>query len=154
MTTTAVTPRPDKRRDEPLPRPEEHPGADVVIYDGQCRFCRGQVTRLACWDGGQRLTFLSLHDPLVSQRYPDLTHEQLMSQMYVVDRRGRRHGGAAALRYLTTRLPRLWLLAPLLHIPGSLPLWQWCYRQVARRRYALAGQQDCSEGTCEVHFRR
>jgi len=136
-----------------LPRPDERPNADVVIYDGECRFCQGQVARLAQWDRGRRLTFLSLHDPLVAQRYPDLTREQLMAQMYLVESGGQRHAGAAAFRYLTRKLPRLWPLAPLLHIPFSLPLWQWCYRQIARRRYALAGRQDCTAGSCEVHFR-
>jgi hypothetical protein len=46
-------------------------------------------------------------------------------------------------------LPRLWCLAPLLHIPGSLPLWQFLYRQVAKRRYKIAG--TCEDGTCRLH---
>jgi predicted DCC family thiol-disulfide oxidoreductase YuxK len=135
-----------------LPTPEDRPDADVVIYDGQCKFCTAQVQRLARWDSGKRLAYLSLHDPLVAQRYPDLTHEMLMDAMYVVDQQGRRHGGAAAFRYLTTRLPRLWLLAPLLHIPFSLPLWQWGYRQIARQRYRW-GKIDCETDACSVHFK-
>ena len=144
-----------------LPSPQDRPDSDVVIFDGQCVFCRGQVERLARWDGGERLAFLSLHDPVVAERYPDLTYEQLMEQMYVVDRQGGRHGGAAAFRYLSRRLPRLWLLAPLMHLPFSLPLWQWGYRQVAKRRYRLAGQNangdasqhSCEEDVCKVHFK-
>lgn len=76
-----------------LPGLEEHPNADVVIFDGNCNFCRGQVERLARWDRGGRLAFVSLHDPLVAQRYPDLTHDQLMEQMYLVDQSGQRYGG-------------------------------------------------------------
>jgi predicted DCC family thiol-disulfide oxidoreductase YuxK len=134
---------------------EERPDADVVIFDGECNFCRAQVERLARWDGtGKRLAFLSLHDPRVAERYPDLTHDMLMAQMYVIDRQGRRHGGAAAFRYLTTRLPRLWLLAPLLHLPGTLPLWQWGYRLIAKNRYLFMGRQPtCENGACEIHFR-
>lgn len=133
-----------------LPSIADRPGADVVIYDGNCSFCRSQVSRLAAWDGGGRLAFLSAHDPMIPQRYADLPFDRLMAQMYVVDRRGRRHGGAAALRYLSRRLPRLWILAPLLHIPFSLPLWQWMYRQVAARRYRLAGGPACADGTCRI----
>jgi predicted DCC family thiol-disulfide oxidoreductase YuxK len=99
-----------------------------------------------------RLSFVSLHDPLVAERYPDLSHEQLMEQMYLVTQSGHRYGGAAAFRYLTRRLPRLWVLAPLLHLPFSLPLWQWAYRQVAKRRYRWNQKSDCGD-TCEVHFR-
>ena len=119
----------------PLPSPDERPGADVVIYDGDCRICDGQVRRLHQWDGCHRLAYLSLHDQQVAEKYPDLDHDQLMKAMVIVDGKGRRYWGATAVRYLTRRLPRLWPLAPLLHLPGSLPLWRMLYRQVARSRY-------------------
>src|SRR5437879_2343484 len=93
-----------------LPRPASNPDADLVIYDGHCRFCTAQVRRLARWDHVRRLTFLSLHDAEVTRRFPDLTHEQLMKQTYVVDRHGNRYARAAAFRYLTTKLPRLYVL--------------------------------------------
>jgi len=146
MSTETITQQPD------LPTPAERPEADVVIYDGDCGFCTKQVQRLARWDGGRRLAFVSLHDPLVAERYPDLSHDDMMREMYLVDRHGRRHGGAAAFRYLTRRLPRLWLLAPVMHIPFSLPLWQWGYHQIARRRYRISGKSECDGGSCSVHF--
>jgi len=56
---------------------------------------------------------------------------------------------------LTTRLPRLYLLAPLMHIPFTMPLWRWGYRQVAKRRYALRGKTTdaCDDGACKVHLK-
>ena len=108
-------------RNADLPTPEERPRADVVIYDGNCRICMRQVARLAWWDCQARLAYLSLHDPEVARRYPDLSHEMLMRDMYVVDQGGRRHRGAEAFRYLSRRLRRLWWLAPVLHIPFSMP---------------------------------
>jgi predicted DCC family thiol-disulfide oxidoreductase YuxK len=148
--TTTVQPASETR----LPTPAERPDADVVIYDGHCKFCTGQVNRLARWDTNDRLAFLSLHDPQVAKDYPDLSYDRLMEEMAVVDRQGRRHWGAAAFRYLSTRLPRLYLLAPLMHIPFSMPLWRWGYRQVAKRRYWLAGKTGACEGdACSVHFK-
>jgi len=140
-------------KSRPLPPPDERPEADVVIYDGHCRFCTAQVRKLARMDTGGRLAFLSLHDPEVARRYPDLSHDALMQDMYVVDRQGGRHRGAAAFRYLSRRMPWLWPLAPLMHIPFSLPLWQWLYRQVAKRRYLFGKTQSCDDGSCAVHFR-
>lgn len=137
----------------PLPGPDQRPDADVVIYDGNCRMCTAQVRKLTWWDCQGRLSYLSLHDPEAARRYPDLTHDMLMEQMYVVDGQGRRHGGAAAIRYLSRRLRRLWWLAPLLHIPGSLPLWQWLYRQVAKRRYRFGKMDQCDGDTCRLHSR-
>lgn len=140
---------------EPLPSPAERPTGDIVIYDGKCKFCTAMVRQIARWDGGGRLAYLSLHDPEVTKRFPDLSYDQMMEEMFVVDQRGRRYAGAAAFRYLTRRLPSLWWLAPLMHIPFSMPLWRWGYRQIARRRYLIAGKikDDCDDGTCAVHFK-
>ncbi|HET6883178.1 MAG TPA: DUF393 domain-containing protein [Pirellulales bacterium] len=134
-----------------LPSPEERPNADVVIFDGHCRICTAQIRRLAGWDWGGRLSYLSLHDARVAERYPDLSHDALMKEMYVVDRSGRRHPGASAIRHLSCRLPTLWWLAPILHIPGSLPIWSWLYRQIAHRRYRFGRVAECDGGTCHLH---
>src|SRR5688572_25164624 len=137
-----------------LPTPTELPDAPVVIYDGHCKFCTGQVQNLARWDGKGRIAFISLHDPEVARRWPDLTHEMLMDQMYLIEPQGNRYVGAAAFQYLSRKLPRLWLLAPLMHIPLSLPLWQFFYRQVAKRRYWLGKTGDaCDDGACKVHLK-
>ena len=131
----------------PLPHPDDYPDRDVVLFDGDCQFCRYQVQKLFRLSG-DRLSFLSLHDTSVADRYPDLTHDALLQAMHVLDRRGRCHVGAAAVRYLSSRLPMLWAFAPVLYLPGSLPVWSWLYRQVAKRRYRFAGR--CEDGKCAV----
>ncbi len=138
-----------------LPSPLDFPNTDVVIFDGRCRFCLSQVNRVAKWDRGKRLSYVSLHDDFVSENYPDLTHDQMMKQMYVVTQEdGKKFGGARALRFFTRRLPRLWWAAPFLHLPFSLPFWNWAYQQVAKRRYAISERmgKGCDGGTCSLHF--
>ncbi|MDX1964801.1 MAG: DUF393 domain-containing protein [Pirellulales bacterium] len=137
-----------------LPTPADLPTADVVIYDGECRFCQAQVARIHAWDGRGRLAFVSLHDPLVAQRWPQLTHQQLMAEMHLVTAAGQIYRGAQSLRYLTRRLPWLWWLAPALHIPGTLPLWNWLYGLVARNRYRWGKVESCADGNCKVHLRK
>lgn len=135
-----------------LPGPADRPAADVVIFDGHCRICRGQVHRLHRWDKSDRLAYLSLHDPEVARRYPDLEHDDLMRNMVVVDGAQHRHRGAEAVRYLSRRLPRLWWAMPLLHIPGSMPLWRWLYDLVARYRYKFGRTGPvCDDGACKLH---
>lgn len=143
-----VSTEPQKLRD-----PADHPDAELIVYDGHCRFCTQQVRRLDRLDRRGRLAFISLHDPRVAELLPDVTHEQLMEHLYLVDRQGRRYVGAEAFRYLSTRLWPLWPLAPLLWIPGSLPLWQACYRWVARQRYRWGRVDSCDDDACEIHFR-
>ena len=153
MTTTAKT--------QPLPSLRDFPQSDVVIYDGNCKFCTKQVRKLLRFDGKNRLSFVSLHDPIVAELFPDLSHDQLMEQMYVIPRsdsaqHDKRLAGAAAVRFLTCRLPKLWIFAPLMHIPFTLPIWQWLYRQVAKRRYRIAnraGEVCDDDGTCKLHMK-
>jgi len=125
-----------------------HPPRDTVLYDGHCRFCRSQIALLLRCDPTGRLAFTSLHDPSVVVDFPEIPPESLEQQMYVVDRHGRARGGAAAVRYLSRRLVLLWPLAVLLHVPGSMPLWNWLYAFVARRRMLIAG--SCEDGTCRL----
>ena len=141
-----------------LSTPADLPNADVVIFDGKCVFCRQSVKMLNGWVGKEQLAYISLHDPWVAEFVPELTHEQLMDRVWIISREdGSKHGGAEMVRYLSTRSWKLWLAAPFLHFPGSMPLWQWMYQQVAKRRYSIAGKDDgaCDEdGTCEIHLDR
>jgi predicted DCC family thiol-disulfide oxidoreductase YuxK len=124
---------------------------DVVLFDGQCNFCRSQINILRRLDSRHRLEFVSLHDDEVETKYPNLTFEQLMEQMWIVTADGAQYGGAYAVRYLSTRLPILWPVAPLMYFSFSMPLWCFLYRMVAKYRYRIAGR-DCDEGgTCSLH---
>jgi len=122
----------------------------VVLYDGMCRFCRSQIAILQRLDLARRLDFVSLHDPRVACDFPEIPFENLMREMYLIDRSGVAHGGADALRVVSRRLPLLWPLALFLHIPLSGPIWTWLYRIVARNRYRLGGKCD-DGGTCHLH---
>ncbi len=144
----------------PLPDPDHFPARDVVIFDGKCNACKLAARRMHQLDiGDKRLSFLSLHDKRVENRYPELSYDDLMDQMYVIDTTGKRHGGAEAVRYLSRRLPMLWPLCPVLHIPGTAKAWQWMYRLIARNRYWISRKffgtkNDCESGTCSVHFHK
>ena len=128
---------------------DELPGALAVIYDGGCRFCEAQMRTVARLDWRRQVGFISLFDARVAERYPALEREDLLRQIYVVELDGRPHGGIDGIRLLTRRMPLLWWLAPLLHFPGTLPLWRGLYRFVARRRYWF-GRIDCHDGMCQL----
>ncbi len=134
----------------PLPTPAERPSADVVIYDGHCKFCTASVQRLAGADRRGRLAFLSLHDPETSRRYPELSHDALMAYLYVCTPDGRRLRGAEGFKHLSTRLPALYWMAPPLHLPGFMPLWQFLYRAFAKRRYRFGRIESCEDGSCRL----
>ncbi|MEM9351407.1 MAG: DUF393 domain-containing protein [Planctomycetota bacterium] len=136
--------------DTALPSPAERPETDVVVYDGDCGFCRAQVDRLLWWDCQGKLSYLSLHDPEVARRWPDLSRDRLMEGMCVVDTSGGRHWGPEAVRYLTSRLRRLWWATPLTYFPGSMLLMRPAYRWIARNRYWLSGA-TCETDACSLN---
>jgi predicted DCC family thiol-disulfide oxidoreductase YuxK len=136
------------------PTPAERPGAAVVIFDGECKFCRASIAKLMRFDRRGQLAFLPLQDPEVARRYPDLTHDELMKYMVVVPPDGRRLRGAEGFKYLSARLPALYWMAPLLYLPGLMPLWQMFYRAFAKRRYRWGRIESCENGTCKIPPRK
>jgi predicted DCC family thiol-disulfide oxidoreductase YuxK len=139
--------------DAELPQAADFPDRNILIYDGECRFCIGQVTKLATWDSGDLLAFLPLQDPLVAERFPDLTREMLMKEMLLVTAAGDRFGGVNAVREMSRMLPRLKWLAFWFRVPFAVSISRLVYRTIARFRYRIWGKVNrCDHGTCEVHF--
>lgn len=136
---------------EQVSTPADRPEADVVIYDGQCPLCTATVQQLAAWDRFHRLAFIPLQDPEVTRRWPFLNREHLMKQIHLISSPCRIYRGAEVLRVLTRRIPRLWPLAPLVHLPGSLPVWQWLYGVISRARYLLGRRKARDAETCSWH---
>jgi predicted DCC family thiol-disulfide oxidoreductase YuxK len=89
------------------------------------------------------LRFLSAQDPATHERYPDLGRDRLEREMYVVTAAGKRLPGIEAVRYLSRRLPLLWPLALILHLPGTAGLWRWVYAKVAEHRYFFGRTGGC-----------
>jgi predicted DCC family thiol-disulfide oxidoreductase YuxK len=121
----------------------------VVLYDGQCAFCRQSVALLRWLDWLHRLRFADARDlaHLPASEHP-LDPTQLLEEMHVLTADGRHvYHGFAALRWLAWRLPLLWPIAPLLYLPGVLPLGQRLYLWVARNRFHLV---PCHGGVCTL----
>ena len=140
-------------KERSFPAPTDRPGAKyVLIYDGHCRFCAANIQWISAVDQG-RVAYLSLHDPEVQSRWPDLSYEQLMKHMYLIDlETGSKYPGAAAFKFLSRKLVAFWPIAPLLHVPGTLPIWQFLYSRIARVRYSFGRIKEECDGTCELHF--
>ncbi|GIU46893.1 thiol-disulfide oxidoreductase DCC family protein [Shewanella algidipiscicola] len=117
----------------------------VVIFDGRCNLCHGAVRFIVKRDPKGVFKFASIQSPkaqqLLRQRGvecdiddPDSVYlikgAEVMSQSdAALDIAGALSGGWPLLR-LFKIVPR--------------PLRDWCYRQVARRRYRLFGQRQCA----------
>ena len=104
----------------------------LLIYDGDCRFCRRWIER---WRGitGDRVEYAPYQE--VSSRFPQIAKEEFRSAVQLVESDGKIYRAAEAVfRSLATVPARRWLLWSYSRIPGVRWLTEFFYRLVARHR--------------------
>lgn len=124
----------------------------LLLYDGQCPLCRRSVAILTKLDWLRRLDCRDARDEAnIPPFEPPLNPVRLLEEMHLVTPDGRRvYHGFGAFRWMAWRLPLLWLMAPLLYLPGVPRLGQRVYLLVARNRFQLV---PCDTGVCELPTR-
>lgn len=122
---------------------QQMPGAPassvhVVIYDGECLFCRRCVRLLRALDRRGALALVDGNDAAaVGAAAPALQAAALPDALHVVAPDGTVSSGFLACRRLAHVLPLLWPLLPLLHAPGAGLAGPRLYALVARNRRRL-----------------
>jgi predicted DCC family thiol-disulfide oxidoreductase YuxK len=96
--------------------------------------------------------------PGALDRFPGISHDDCMRQMYLVTADGKVYAGfEAAVRAVATR-PVIGRLAYLYYFPGLRFLLDTLYALIARHRYKIMGKMivegTCDEGTCALHAPR
>lgn len=126
---------------------------DLLIYDGECRFCQAQVVRMQRWAGAQILPIPLQRSGLLEAL--GIPHEEAMAAMQLVTRDGRIHAGVEAVVQGLRHRPILGRLLLLYYVPGCRHLADLGYRWVARYRYRLMGRAiargECDGGSCALH---
>jgi len=128
--------------------------AAVLLFDGHCRLCTAGARKLARWARPGAVELASFQDPSVLGRFPDLTRDQCLQAMHLVEPDGHVFGGAEAV--VAVLVTRGWLFAwtRLYYLPGLRWLADRAYRWVARNRYRLTGRAPCDETGCVLHPER
>jgi len=124
----------------------------TVLYDGQCVFCRRQVSFLEKLSA-KKLRFLDLHQHW--QDYPQLDLAEALREMKLIDVTGRSYGGAAAIAKLLELCYPFWgKAAKLYDVPGITWFCDTAYKLIAENRYRLMGKDEaCESGSCAVKFK-
>ncbi len=114
----------------------EKPGKPLVIYDGECGFCRRSV---AGWESttGDRVDFAPFQE--VADRFPQIPTEEFQRSVQFIDADKRRYAGAEAVFRILAHAPgRGWLLFLYRWLPGFALLSRIGYRFIARHRSSVA----------------
>jgi len=122
----------------------------VVLYDGRCRICTAGADRIRRLDTLGRFEILSLHEPEVAARFPEIRKEDVLAEMHVVKPDGSIAKGHAAVREVLHELPR-WKWLSLAWLIPSFPFFaDRGYKWVARNRYRW-NKQTCEGDVCRLH---
>ena len=115
----------------PPPRP-------LLIFDGDCGFCRRWVAR---WQRAtaEAVDYLPFQDESVAKNYPEIPREAFAKSVHLLLPDGAVHAGAdAVFRSLAAGGAERWLLWCYCKIPIFAALTEWGYEKVATHRDFLS----------------
>ncbi|MGD2110713.1 MAG: DUF393 domain-containing protein [Phycisphaerae bacterium] len=118
----------------------------VVVYDGECRFCRRWVARIARRDANGAFEFVPRHAEGLVDRFPRLGEAEFSTGVRLITPDGDIHVGADAAHQIVRRLPYVRRVAWLYRVPVLHSLTRAAYGWIAANRQRLSGQ--CADGTC------
>jgi predicted DCC family thiol-disulfide oxidoreductase YuxK len=108
----------------------------VLVFDGDCGFCRRWIDR---WRHvtGERVEYAPSQE--VASRFPQAKTRDFETAVQLFEVDGRRSSGAEAVfRALAYAPGKSWPLRAYLRIPGVRAVAEWFYRRVARNRVVFS----------------
>ena len=121
----------------------------LVVYDGDCSFCRGQVARIQRMDPGDQFEYRPRQEAGLQQEYPQLAQHASQDGLRVILPDGRVQIGADAVYQINRLLPYFRHVAFVYHIPGLHALFKFVYSMVSRNRQRIS-RIYCKDGSCAV----
>lgn len=110
------------------------PPKPLMIYDGECNFCKFWIRRWQCTTG-ERVDYVASQDSSVASRFPELSRERFQRSVQFIETDGKVYEGAEAVfRSLTRTHVWHWLFWMYCHVPGFRPLTEAAYHFVAGHR--------------------
>jgi predicted DCC family thiol-disulfide oxidoreductase YuxK len=103
----------------------------VLIYDGNCGFCRRWVARARRLDWHDRVRFLPMQDREAG-RVSGRSSHALAQAVHLVRPDGKVFAGAAAVREYFRFVPGGFLVRLGFAIPGATAFAEWVYAWIAR----------------------
>jgi predicted DCC family thiol-disulfide oxidoreductase YuxK len=108
------------------------PPAPLIIWDGECHFCRRWIER---WREITRDEVDYETSQEIGNRFPEIPREQFERSVILVDEDGyARTGAEAVFRSLRCRSSKCWLAWSYYHVPGFAPISEGFYRLIASNR--------------------
>ena len=111
---------------------EPPPGRPLLVFDGDCTFCR---TWVGYWKllTGEAIAYAPYQE--AAERFPEVPREDFQRAVQLILPRGERFRAAhAVFRSLSAVPGYAWLLWAYQRVPGFAAVTEWVYRQIAAHR--------------------
>ena len=117
----------------PLPaRVSNPPAKPLLIWDGECHFCRHWIERWRIITGSE-VDYAPYQE--IAERFPEIPREQFQRSVVYIDRNGQVFVAAAAVyRSLGCCRSKKWLWWSYQHVPGFAAVSELAYRVIAGNR--------------------
>jgi predicted DCC family thiol-disulfide oxidoreductase YuxK len=125
----------------------DKPEKPVVIYDGTCGICAGNLKWLRRLDWLKKFDDMPYQAAELARMFPHLNTEECEKAMHLVFPNGTTYTGADAIRKVFLRMPVTFPAGAIMSVPPLPWMLRKLYPVLARNRYRIGG-------TCEVHQRK
>ena len=114
------------------PRVSNPPPKPLLIWDGECHFCRRWIERWRVITGGE-VEYAPYQE--IAERFPEIPREQFQRSVVYIDKNGQVFVAAAAVyRSLRCSRPKKWLWWSYQRVPGFAAVSELAYRVIAENR--------------------
>ena len=135
----------------------------VIVYDGECRFCQWSIRRIQKLDRRDQFEYLPRQAEGVAVRFPRLEESDFNTGLRLVSTRSEPtesaptggeviYVGSDAIYEIYRRMPPLHLITWLYRVPVFSTFFRACYGLVARNRHRF-GKVECDTETCGLNPR-
>jgi predicted DCC family thiol-disulfide oxidoreductase YuxK len=120
----------------------------VVVFDGDCRFCRARIAEFQKLDQNNAMEFMPRQEPSCEERLPSVRGIDLEDGILFVEPNGKVHVAADAIYQMYSVCPATKNYVWLYHIPVLKQAIQLGYRLIAMNRRRLG--QTCENNICSI----
>lgn len=117
----------------------DRPTKPVVIYDGGCNICAGNLKWLYRLDTLKKFEALPYQTEHLTEMFPGLRLEECEKSMHLVFPNGKIYTGSDAFREVFLRMPLMFPIGLVMWIPPLAWLLRKLYPILARNRYRIGG---------------
>jgi len=110
----------------------------VIVYDGDCAFCRRSVALIRRRDRDGRFEYVPRQEPGLEERFPQIAEGDFDTGMRLIEPDQTVHVGADAIYRIARKLPYYRRWAWMYHMPVIRGLSRRVYAWVAKNRLKLS----------------